>query len=411
MATIPSLALIPSGYKASKVYSVLPTDGSGDFDFTRSGNATRVNSEGLIELVTINVPRLNYPLIDGVVSGCPSLLLEPSRSNLVQFSEQFDNAYWTKTNATITANNAVSPDGFTNADKLVEDSTSNTHLIRRDITTTAASYTFTVYAKAAERSYIFLYNTTAAYGKVFNLSTGTVGTGTVGTVTASIQSAGNGWYRCSITGTATAAANAFRIYVLSTDTTSAGYTGDGTSGILIYGAQIELGAYGTSYINTLGAAVTRGADDASKTGISSLIGSVGTLFVQMKALENGNTSRRISLSDGTLDNRVTIEYDEIASRIRGFIIGAGVASSNLDADGYDQTNSHKIALVYNNATLKIFINGVLANSITATMVPTGMDRITTFTASSSSNYLFAELNQLLLFTTALSDADCIALTA
>jgi hypothetical protein len=85
MATIPSLALIPSGYKASKVYSVLPTDGTGDFDFTRSGNATRVNSEGLIELVSTNVPRLNYPLIDGVVSGCPSLLLEPSRTNLVTY--------------------------------------------------------------------------------------------------------------------------------------------------------------------------------------------------------------------------------------------------------------------------------------------------------------------------------------
>jgi hypothetical protein len=81
MATIPSLALIPSGYKASKVYSVLPTDGTGDFTFTRSGNATRVNSEGLIELVSTNVPRLNYPLIDGVVQGCPSLLLEPQRIN------------------------------------------------------------------------------------------------------------------------------------------------------------------------------------------------------------------------------------------------------------------------------------------------------------------------------------------
>jgi hypothetical protein len=98
MATIPSLALIPSGYKASKVYSVLPTDGTGDFTFTRSGNATRVNSEGLIELVSTNVPRLNYPLIDGVVQGCPSLLLEPQRINLVQYSEDFSNAERTNRN-------------------------------------------------------------------------------------------------------------------------------------------------------------------------------------------------------------------------------------------------------------------------------------------------------------------------
>jgi hypothetical protein len=110
MATIPSLALLPSGYKASKVYSVLPTDGIGDFDFTRSGNATRVNSEGLIELVTTNVPRLNYPLIDGVVNGCPSLLLEPQRTNLIQYSEDFSQGYWTKDGSSVTSG-FTSPDG------------------------------------------------------------------------------------------------------------------------------------------------------------------------------------------------------------------------------------------------------------------------------------------------------------
>jgi hypothetical protein len=116
MATIPSLALIPSGVKASKVYSVLPTDGVGDFDFTRSGNATRVNSDGLIELVSTNVPRLNYPLIDGVVSGCPSLLLEPSRLNVATYSEDFSNGVYSKLNGTVTTNTAISPDGTQNAD-------------------------------------------------------------------------------------------------------------------------------------------------------------------------------------------------------------------------------------------------------------------------------------------------------
>ena len=82
MAT-PSLAMIPSGYKASKVYSVLPESGVGDFDFTRATTATRVNSSGLIEEMAINVPRLEYPLIDGVVNGCPSLLLEPQATNVI----------------------------------------------------------------------------------------------------------------------------------------------------------------------------------------------------------------------------------------------------------------------------------------------------------------------------------------
>jgi hypothetical protein len=551
-----SLVMIPSGYKASKVYSVKPTDGTGDLTFTRSNDtATRVGPDGLIEKVRTNLvrysqdfnnaawvkvvstsitasgvtdpnggttavtvsfpnstseiyqslgsltgsytdsiyvkgtagetialwgvpsyqlftltgewqrisksntlsgstgylalgrsgtaatatsvsiafaqfetgdiatdyiattsaavsvgPVANVPRLDYLGSSCPRLLLEPQRTNLLTYSEQFDNAAWSKSAVTITANDITSPDGYTNADKMVESATTSGHYILQSPTLTAAAYTFTIFAKAGERNWFLFRQHTLGLNASFNLATGTLGTIAAG-LTATIEDYGNDWYRCSVTFTGTAAAHSFRLYVTTADNSTSSYLGDGTSGLYLYGAGCELGSYPTSYIPTLGSASTRGSDAAYKTGISSLIGSVGTLFVQMKALENGNTSRRISLSDGTLDNRVTIEYDEIASRIRGFIIGAGVASSNLDADGYNQTDLHKIAVVYNNATLKIFIDGVLANSITATMVPTGMDRITTFTASSSSNYLFAELNQLLLFTTALSDADAIALTA
>ena len=117
MATIPSISLIPSGYKAGKVYSVLPTDGSADFDFSRNTTATRINKDGLIENVGNNVPRLDY---EG--GGCPSLLLEPQSTNLFPYSEDFSNSNWTKENATITVNQSISPDGTLNADRL----TSNT---------------------------------------------------------------------------------------------------------------------------------------------------------------------------------------------------------------------------------------------------------------------------------------------
>jgi len=93
---IPKLAMIPSGYKANKVYSVLPTDGSGDLDFARTTKATRVNSDGLIEEVLTGVPRLDYT--DG---GCPSLLLEGNSTNLITQSESFGNSYWTKNGASI----------------------------------------------------------------------------------------------------------------------------------------------------------------------------------------------------------------------------------------------------------------------------------------------------------------------
>ena len=89
----PKLALIPAT-QGSKLYSVLPADGVGDFTFSRSGSATRINKDGLIETIASGVSRLNYPLIDGVVNGCPSHLLEPVKQNVLQRSEEFDNSYW-----------------------------------------------------------------------------------------------------------------------------------------------------------------------------------------------------------------------------------------------------------------------------------------------------------------------------
>ena len=112
---------IPSGYKAGttdNLYSVLPANGNGDFNATRGSTATRVNKDGLIESVATNVPRLDYPLIDGVVQDCPTLLLEPQRTNALQYSEEFENAYWINNGITITANQIVSPDGTQTADLL-----------------------------------------------------------------------------------------------------------------------------------------------------------------------------------------------------------------------------------------------------------------------------------------------------
>ena len=88
---IPSLAMIPSGYKDGKVYSVLPSNGDGDFTFSRGSNATRVNKDGLIETITGDTPRLDYS-----DSSCPSLLLEPQSTNLIPYSEDFSNAAWVR---------------------------------------------------------------------------------------------------------------------------------------------------------------------------------------------------------------------------------------------------------------------------------------------------------------------------
>ena len=160
------VALIPSGTKASKLYSVLPANGDGDFTHSRGSTATRVNKDGFIESVATNVPRLDYPLIDGVVQDCPALLLEPSRTNQAQRTEEFDNSYWTKSNSTITANQIVSPDGSQTADKYTHGGSSAVNYIFGNVgsVTSGNDYTFSVFVKKGTGTFVQLLYGSGAFG-------------------------------------------------------------------------------------------------------------------------------------------------------------------------------------------------------------------------------------------------------
>jgi hypothetical protein len=287
-----SLFVAPNGYKTSVLFAQKPMDANGQLAFTRSNDtATRVGPDGLIEKVRTNLttavsvgPVANLPRIDYTGGGCGKLLLEPQRTNLVTYSENFNNAAWTKSNASVTANAATSPDGYTNADKIVENTATSGHSTFQSISATSgATYTISAFGKAAERTRLWLDLYGGTNSANFDLSNGTILASSVG-ITAKIENYGNGWYRCSITGVAPAATIYPNVGPTTTSTTTNLYTGDGTSGILIYGFQLELASYATSYIGpTLGSASTRGADSCIKTGISSLIGqSEGTLFAEFK---------------------------------------------------------------------------------------------------------------------------------
>jgi hypothetical protein len=229
-----------------------------------------------------NLPRLNYPINSDGSVGCPSLLLEPQRTNTATFSESFDNAGWVKLNTTVTANAATSPDGYANADKIIESTANDAHAIRNAQTySSGVTYTNSCFLKADTRSVGWV-----AFGGnnlglpsldyrrgIFDLSSGTIVAAPTGG-SAKIEDYGNGWYRCSVTISVVTGGSAnLDIYIADpSDPTNNIYTGDGVSGLFAWGAQVEVGAYATSYIPTLGAAVTRGVDSCIKTGISSLIG-------------------------------------------------------------------------------------------------------------------------------------------
>lgn len=225
----------------------------------------------VLRTAAANVARFDHNPVTGESLG---LLIEEQRTNLVLRSQEFDNANWAKSGVTVTANAVVAPDGTLSADKVVSTTSTSEQTVAQSPSYTAGvSYAITVYAKAGELNLVQLRFNNGAFANgeyaTFNLSTGVItqssGSG------HSISSVGNGWYRCCVVGTATATAAPIHGYVFQLTANPTGgrnpkYTGDGYSGIYIWGAQLEAGAFPTSYIKTEASQVTRAADAASMTG-------------------------------------------------------------------------------------------------------------------------------------------------
>ena len=363
-----SLVVTPNAYKTSKLYSVVPSDGSGDMTVTRATTATRVNSAGLIESVAVNVPRLDY-----LNSNCPSLLVEPQRTNNFLYSEQFDNIVWITVGGTITANSIIAPDGTLTADKLVM---SNGQVgnsadgvgIRQLIDIGSNSYTFSIFAKAGEFSTLrFRENQVTGAFLTVNLLNGVITNGDSNQfINAKSELYSNGWYRVSFqTPTLTA------LYKYSVRVSE---TGNGTSGIYLWGYQSEAGSYPTSYIPTVASTVTRNADVISKTGISSLIGQTeGTIYAEIKVNKLiGTASRYIfHISDGTANNRIYMAFSGSSSNIlRGRIFNSGTLQCSIDSSTITTTGTYKLALAYKNNDIVFYINGVQIGVDTSASIPT-----------------------------------------
>jgi hypothetical protein len=232
--------------------------------FTRASGGSYVGADGLIKYAGVNEARFDHDPETGESLG---LLIEEARTNLLLRSEEFN--LWAKTRSTIQPNVITAPDGTNTADKLVEDTTpNNNHIVfRSSLGLSSNVYTFSVYVKAAERNEIVLrIDTNVTQRNVrFNLVEGTIVN--AGDVSARIEYVGNGWYRCINTmNIAEEVTNAVLMLADSRFPLSVVYTGDGTSGIYIWGAQLEEGAFPTSYIPTQASTRTRAYEYAAVEG-------------------------------------------------------------------------------------------------------------------------------------------------
>lgn len=285
-----------------------------------SNPATYVNSSGVITAATNNQPRFDY---NAVTLACKGLLIEESRTNLCLYSQDLGNANWAKNNSSVVTDTVVSPDGTTNADKLVENATSNVHnaLVALSVTS-GVTYTVSAFMKKAERGYALIssllgFPTTAIQ---INLTSGAVTTGTGTPINAISQDFGNGWFRVGFSITATSTRAAQFVFYTSADGLWANrvYLGDGASGIYVWGAQVETGAFATSYIPTEATALTRNADVATMTG--------------------ANFSNWFNATEGSFSSSVSIPYTITTQLVSPFSVGDAGSNNNL-IDAYaDSTN-------------------------------------------------------------------------
>jgi hypothetical protein len=356
--------------------------------------------------------RLNRPRVDFSLGGCPNLLLEPQRTNLVLRSEEFDNATWVKTAVSVTANSAISPSGVQNADTFTGDGTSSTHNTRQsNSVTNAVSYTFSCYVKKNTNNFIQLCYNSGFGGNGFanfDLNSGVVGTVGAGT-TAGISSFGNGWYRCSITAiaTSTITGNITALCLVNSASSPILETNTLSTSVFLWGAQFELGAYQTTYIPTTAASVTRNLDSFALSNVftNNLISSAGgTWFVDIRnnlSLIRDAFSTSLNLGDGTT-NAISIGHitSSVSQRlsVRKFLSGVGTPLYTT------LTDTIKVAIKWNGTTADVFVNGVkvvTATSFAITNLPT-----LSVTSSDVPKYI----NSMALWNTPLTDDELEVIT-
>lgn len=353
--------------------------------------ASYVDESGIIRYASADEPRFDH---DPETGRCLGLMIEEQRTNVLRYSEEFDTG-WTNTNASVTANATTAPDGTTTADKLVENSsTGNKEVNQANITyTSGTSLTFSCFAKVAGRTRFRFAGTTARFDSAtdafFDLSNGTVVTTTGGFTSASMEAYPNGWYRCvgTMLPTSSGTNNVFITLVNSGTTTN--YTGDGSSGVFIWGAQLETGAFPTSYIPTTNSTATRSKDSVSMTGTNFsdwYNPSESTFLVSFRQIYDASSNVPPSTThilqagnDTTVNDNYTIRAGQTSTTWTALIRSASPSSLQFPGiSGFGYLNSstqYKAALSVNSSLISVSLNGSLNSDITNT---TTVNHSTTF---------------------------------
>ena len=382
------------------------------------------NFIGSISNISVKeVTRDNVPRIDYTGGGCPHILAEPQRTNLVTYSEDFTDGSWAKQNATVSSG-FTSPDGTLNATEILETAVSGNHgaYYALNPASGGTDYSVSMFVKKLNRRYFGLqsyYNVDRGAIAFFDLDTGTLlyefAEGTDYTVSNSkIEDYGNGWYKISTTFQIPTSTVLYAGFVLADTEWTTGtsydnpYTGDITKGAYIWGTQLEVGSYPTSLIPTSGSTVTRNQDIFTRDGIGSLINSTeGVLFAEFKRVEGNSATSAISLNDGTSSNGVSMYFFGVSN----FYVDVFSSSGTITLNGgiVNTSDFIKVAFKYKNGDSAIWINGIEVTTNSGAISLVGLNQLL-FAYINGTTPFFGKVKQLQVYDTALTDEQLEALT-
>jgi hypothetical protein len=386
------------------------------FDFTRDSIGTYVDSDGLIKTAGDNAPRIDYT--DNTKGA---LLLEPARTNLYRYSEDFTQSGsgtgWTKVGtAAATSNQTISPDGTLNAYKIAigttQTSTFGLYVNNVTISPSASPFALSYYFKASEVQFIQIYfgGSQVVSGNPFanfDIENGVLGTVSA-VLNASIEPYSNDFYKVTVTGTAQGANLSAIIIAIPSATSPRNTSNSWTSGdgFFIWGAQLEVGSYATSYIPTQGSAVTRLADVCSQTPPDGVIGQTeGTVYIDFNYL-NSTGERRFIFQLGTGDTTIYARI-ESGQSLTSQIINSGIGLTSTGTNVPSGIN--KLAIAYDNNNCVIYFNG-LQIAISTSITTPSVDELYLGHNSGGYQSLAGVINNTKLYNTRLSNSELAALT-
>lgn len=390
--------------------------GNGSSGIYVWGAQRNLGSVVLDYLATTSAAKYDLPIdYHPTTHAALGVLIEEQRTNLLTYSQEFDNAVWSKSSATIAANDAVAPDGTTTADKLKPDAAAtNGRVIQTFTGAIGTTYTLSIYAAADEFSNLRLYfddGATNTASVSYNLTTGAITTalaitgGNWTSAATTYTDVGDGWRRVTLTFTATAVAPTRMAYWCRD-------TGDGASGIHVWGAQLEAGAFATSYIQTGSAQVTRAVDQVSlATSAFNFVDATGTCVVELDTNFDGAAYARdiVRFTDGSNDYVRPYAYP---SRAGLSIVDSSVAQCDISVGSGRATGvPFSLACAWADNDMAAVVNGGTVGVDTSGTMPTGMTTVRIGFSAANTNVLSGHIKRFTYWNTRKSNAELQVLSA